>query len=150
MNVLRKRNRGFTIIEILIALIILVAIISITAKGTNAGRKAALENALRVDAKGRMHTEIAGALLKMTPAQITAARNGRDMTEVLTDGAIGVDNKYPNDPDKAYKIYSVAAKVAVAAGEGHLAQDAVPAKFQIKDHTGTAIMAEFDFPEIVH
>ncbi|MDR2603688.1 MAG: type II secretion system GspH family protein [Puniceicoccales bacterium] len=58
MNILNKRNRGFTLIEILIVLAILAGVVVTLTRSVGSGREAALAQQTRIDMDGRIRTAI--------------------------------------------------------------------------------------------
>ncbi|MDR2628535.1 MAG: type II secretion system GspH family protein [Puniceicoccales bacterium] len=91
MNILNRRNRGFTLIEILIVLVILAGIVAMLTRGTMGGRNAALVNQTKVDMNGRIRTAVISrvSLLGQMPADIAL-----DFTE--SNLLLGTDGL--NDP----------------------------------------------------
>ncbi|MDR2776891.1 MAG: type II secretion system GspH family protein [Puniceicoccales bacterium] len=82
MNILNKKSRGFTLVEILIVLVILAGIVAMLTKGTMGGRNAALVNQTKIDMTGRIKTAIISkaSLLGKVP----------DSTTDLTATALGL------------------------------------------------------------
>ncbi|MDR2432600.1 MAG: type II secretion system GspH family protein [Puniceicoccales bacterium] len=82
MNILNKRNRGFTMIEILIVLAILAGIVVSLTKSVGSGRDAALAQQTRIDMDGRIRTAIVAKVsatrVMPTKSAITAAYLGLD------------------------------------------------------------------------
>ncbi|MDR1173376.1 MAG: type II secretion system GspH family protein [Puniceicoccales bacterium] len=98
MNILniKKRNSGFTLVEILIVLVILAGIVVMLTRGTMSGRKAALANQTKIDMEGRVKTAIVAkvALLGRMP-----------QANDLTEAALGFKAGELVDPFKeAYEI----------------------------------------------
>jgi prepilin-type N-terminal cleavage/methylation domain-containing protein len=82
MNILNKRNRGFTLVEILIVLIILTGIVVMLTKSTSGGRRAALVQQTKIDMNGRIKTAIISRA-----AAVGQALSSSDLTEI----ALGLD-----------------------------------------------------------
>ncbi|MDR0693296.1 MAG: type II secretion system GspH family protein [Puniceicoccales bacterium] len=86
LNKLNKRNRGFTLIEILIVLVILAGIVAMLTKGTIGGRNAARVNQMKLDMSGRIATAViarAAVLGKVPDAKndLTTVYLGTDLTD---------------------------------------------------------------------
>ncbi|MDR0742415.1 MAG: type II secretion system GspH family protein [Puniceicoccales bacterium] len=108
MNILNKRNRGFTLVEILIVLIILAGIITMLTKGTMSGRKAALANQTKIDMQGRVKSAVIAkvALLGQMP-----------QTTDLTEAGLGFQKDELKDPFKeAYTFKIEGNTVTIEAG----------------------------------
>ncbi|MDR1890802.1 MAG: type II secretion system GspH family protein [Puniceicoccales bacterium] len=117
MNILNKRNRGFTLVEVLVVLIILTGIAVMFTKSTGGGRRAALVQQTKIDMNGRIKTAIIAR----------AAAVGRVLTkDDLTVAALGLDATTGlNDPFKQpYKLTPNGAIVTIAPQEKGQAEEA--------------------------
>ncbi|MDR1233430.1 MAG: type II secretion system GspH family protein [Puniceicoccales bacterium] len=109
MNILniKKRNSGFTLVEILIVLVILSGIVAMLTRGTMSGRQAAKVNQTKVDMEGRIKTAVIArvALKGVVPA-------ATDFTETnLVVGQDGLKDpfgeNYTFDPDVLAKKVTI-------------------------------------------
>ncbi|MDR1457573.1 MAG: type II secretion system GspH family protein [Puniceicoccales bacterium] len=125
MNILNKRNRGFTLIEILIVLVILAGIVVMLTKGTMGGRDAARANQTKIDMQGRIKTAII-SMISLKGKMVAAAD--------LTEASLGVGTGGLLDPFGESYTFTVTNNVvtitpgaiAVAKGVPNVDVDCTP------------------------
>jgi hypothetical protein len=135
MNILNKRNRDFTLIEILIFLIILTGIVVMLTKSPGKGHEAALAHQTRIDMNGRIKTAISSKAATLTGTP--------QMSDFNTHTALRLSDV--KDPfGQEYKISVSGNEVTIAANSV-----IIPASGKTKASTSPGKAAAAGIPNVV-
>ncbi|MDR3143966.1 MAG: type II secretion system GspH family protein [Puniceicoccales bacterium] len=143
-----RKKRGFTVVEILVALMIAAMVVAVLARGIVSGRDQARLQLARIDMEGRVKRAIVTAVMSgskemtnTTPATQVIAPAKQDITtseliQLLNTANHNVDLKDPWGD--LYDVTSAAiggvTEIFINAGATGTAAGVAPVKFKVSDY----------------